>query len=1137
MERNESAFQFKDEREKRIYERLFLVGIGSAAFYRDACRILTIDPPLATTTHLVRHCMREIESALRAVLRPVTKYLQPPIVEETSSQKKKKKGQSQSQDNHQADIRMILQTLSIDETDPVAQIWLRLVLQKDDYGLHLAHRNNLAEPRPFDTGFLQQWRDMNLVFDRVLDAFEALYLTSHELIDRKLLSTASSLDEKMEFLVQHMPKNEVSLGYFFEKIGMLQAIEWLQPLRDAGFFTLPPPPEYDDEKKSTRLPPWPAMQYLIQIASVAPPEVMDILLALPQTENISVYEDCVSAASRMPVEIAQLLVPKVLDWLRNPYLRFLLDKVGDLITQLAEGGQDDAVLVLVRALLVIFPDVPSSFDRWKIQEILIALMPSLVPQLGVRLLVLFFAVTITDLASLETYNREWSSMWRPVIQAHDANELDVFSGRIHLVLTLAIKATELTIQLQIMSLRDVISLLDDHSDSVLRRLSLFLLSRFPDLAPDLVASQLTNRDSFNDMDLQKEYTLLLQAAFPDLMSSDQETILDWIEQGPTDLDIVKAHYEQAEGTTFTDELQTEYVQRWQRDQLARFGLALPVAWKERFLQAVESFGPAPATRGLWTLGATWVGNVSPKSAAELRAMRIRAFVHFLKTWQPSPPTSITEPTPSYQGLKAALKQAVVEDPGYFARNALHFRALPISYIETLLQSWLLAVKQHTPFPWIPVLGFCISIVRKRRRISKGKSRLIRYLPEWQEACRSVGELLEYGCHETVVPVALELRQQVWEVFSMLSDDPHPTSKEECPFLENDYDRATMPQATVRGMALFGVQAYASWVIRVLGQQPDEHVQSGLDLVPEAQATLEKHLDSAHDPSLTIHAWFGRQIPSLAELDGNWARQHFDEIFPLGEQEHAFRHAAWAAYCLFCNPYVPLLSLLEREYRYAIDELKESDLPRQAFSPDARLPEHIMQLYCWGIIRIDDSDGLLSYFFAHAPVALRLLVLEDIGHQLAHQEDPLSPTLQERLQAIWEWRCEVLEHATQRKRMELSAFQWWFNSMKFPNDWLLAQLERVLHLSVNMNDACSIVERLAPLSETYPFQAIQCFALLLDSTDDDWKPSTWYELVSTILRNAIACGLNDADQLARELIHRLGARGEDYRTLLTAHGER
>ncbi len=87
----------------------------------------------------------------------------------------------------------------------------------------------------------------------------------------------------------------------------------------------------------------------------------------------------------------------------------------------------------------------------------------------------------------------------------------------------------------------------------------------------------------------------------------------------------------------------------------------------------------------------------------------------------------------------------------------------------------------------------------------------------------------------------------------------------------------------------------------------------------------------------------------------------------------------------------------------------------------------------------------------------------------------------------------------------------------------------------MKDACSIVERLASLSETYPFQAARCFALLLDSTDDDWKPSTWPEFVGTILKNAMACGLNDADQLARELIHRLGARGEDYRALLTTNG--
>jgi len=102
MDDDDSTFQFKDEQERRIYERISLVGVGPAAFYRDACRLLT----------------------------------------------------------------------------------------------------------------------------------------SHELIDRKLLSSTLPFEEKLTFLIQHMPKNEVSLRYFFARIGASQAIEWLQPLRDKGFFVL-----------------------------------------------------------------------------------------------------------------------------------------------------------------------------------------------------------------------------------------------------------------------------------------------------------------------------------------------------------------------------------------------------------------------------------------------------------------------------------------------------------------------------------------------------------------------------------------------------------------------------------------------------------------------------------------------------------------------------------------------------------------------------------------------------------------------------------------------------------------------------------------------------------------------------------
>jgi len=65
-------FRFEDPRQERIHRRLLLVGPGPATFYQDACRVMSEERPLASTTHLVAHLLREIESGLRDVLETVT---------------------------------------------------------------------------------------------------------------------------------------------------------------------------------------------------------------------------------------------------------------------------------------------------------------------------------------------------------------------------------------------------------------------------------------------------------------------------------------------------------------------------------------------------------------------------------------------------------------------------------------------------------------------------------------------------------------------------------------------------------------------------------------------------------------------------------------------------------------------------------------------------------------------------------------------------------------------------------------------------------------------------------------------------------------------------------------------------------
>ena len=86
---------------------------------------MEMEPPLESTTHFVGHSLREIESSLRAVLKP---FWEPP---EQPSKKKKASGD----DTHKAQILAVLQALEIPETLDVARTWLSLPGKNSEYGL------------------------------------------------------------------------------------------------------------------------------------------------------------------------------------------------------------------------------------------------------------------------------------------------------------------------------------------------------------------------------------------------------------------------------------------------------------------------------------------------------------------------------------------------------------------------------------------------------------------------------------------------------------------------------------------------------------------------------------------------------------------------------------------------------------------------------------------------------------------------------------------------------------------------------------------------------------------------------------------------------------------------------------------
>ncbi len=138
----------------------------------------------------------------------------------------------------------------------------------------------------------------------------------------------------------------------------------------------------------------------------------------------------------------------------------------------------------------------------------------------------------------------------------------------------------------------------------------------------------------------------------------------------------------------------------------------------------------------------------------------------------------------------------------------------------------------------------------------------------------------------------------------------------------------------------------------------------------------------------------------------------------------------------------------------------------------------------------------------------------------------------RLQTLWEWcLAELSRQQGTVDAGELAPFRWWFKSGKFPVEWSLRQLEATLQLHGTVDAPATMAERLAELSEAAPCRAVRCLSLLPPATRDARKPSDWPQQVRVILSRALSSDNGEARQLAIEVVHRLGAQGEDYRDVL------
>ncbi|MEH2401328.1 MAG: hypothetical protein V7K17_29190 [Nostoc sp.] len=974
--------------------------------------------------------------------------------------------------------------------------------------------------------------------------------------------TPQQLDKAIAKLIHPQQRN-----YFFNH---LQNPEWIEPLKNKGFFQNPPQIIEDTSQGTISFPMWAESRYLVRMAKYKPKEVLKIAIQI-ETNNFSVHEDFVDAALQMPSQEGVQLVSKVKTWIQLLYSSSLLpEKIAALIVHLAKGGQVKKALELARTLLAVIressfnngedgdnrvylplPEPQIRFENWNYQEIIKKYVSELVQVVGkdkldVLKMLSFLLLDAVNFShrdeKIQQLQEENSPIWedgsRHWLYTIEENYRNSHHYEIREILVAAVRDTaEQILEYDQTKIRDIVSVLEKRRWRIFHRIALYLIRKYQDADHNLLLEKLFDRERFTDTSLYEdyEYAHLLKDNFAQLTVEKQEQILSWIENPELDYSWLE-----------DQEKKAEWVRHWQWHKLTIIKDSLSTDWQERYNQLVNEFGVIEISNifpgGVSGFGV--VGMVSPKTDLELESMSIQELVSFLRTWEPNSTNPFEFEEPSRSGLGYALARLAEKNPDLYAQGASQFQGVHPTYLSNLLRGLHQALNNQSKqqgeikeFDWISVLNLCNWLAEKSEELKKSQTIYDKPNSDWLEPCRTVVDLLGVGLNVDTIAIPFNFRNQVWDILRLLTQHPDPTPAREMGYHSSNLNHSELAINTVRGEAMHTVVRYALWIRRHFEEIPEsaEQLARGFNEMPEVRQVLDEHLNLEQEPSSAIRSVYGRWFPWLALLDPLWADQSVERIFPQDESFSNLRLAAWESYITFCSVYDNVFDLLHEEYRYTVEQINPTSIEREKLThPDKNLTKHLMTLYWRGKLNLDDSEGLLGRFFELASDTLRAYALEFVGRSLKNTQDEVEPQILNRLQLLWEKRLEIVRSSTEPSSYttELAAFGWWFGSAKFDDSWAIVQIKQILELVGKVAPDFLLLQRLAILADTIPESAAECLELMIKKDKSGWGIYGWRDETKTILSKAIQSSSDKARKTAENIIQELGKRGHwQYRDLL------
>jgi len=325
-----------DPRRLRLEVLLGRVGTNTVQFYRDAGRLVRGEVALETGSHLVGHCAREIESALREVLVLM-------LIPDEELKPIRKDG-AKNRTTHKLEVEALISKLRLPQDRDAVVLW-REIASGDEALAARTHRRRQKAPPPIEQTrpFWERYEQLIEVLAAEIERRFAGLLGPI----RALAAVVTPTDGDVTRLGE-MPNAYVLRREFFEQAGP----EWLVGLDEAHYFDRPEGFAEDPNTGERLLVPWPQSSYLKRIAPAAPDRFVAVALRITPAHEF-MANDIVAGGRSIPAAAAAPLAQHVAGFIgaQSAPLFLIAGDCAAWAADLIAAGETDAGEALLAALL------------------------------------------------------------------------------------------------------------------------------------------------------------------------------------------------------------------------------------------------------------------------------------------------------------------------------------------------------------------------------------------------------------------------------------------------------------------------------------------------------------------------------------------------------------------------------------------------------------------------------------------------------------------------------------------------------------------------------------------------------------------------------------------------------------------